>query len=357
MSGIFYRNVRARDQLEIFLLSAVTSLLAVRFYLHVTGYPQLGAGGLHIAHMLWGGLLMLVALSLSLAFLGARVQRLVAVVGGIGFGVFIDELGKFITQDNDYFYHPAIGIIYAIFIVLYLTFNFLSRRQALTSREYQLNALAQLEEAIVHDMDPLEKERVHELLAKADPADPVTQSLQKVLHSIRIIPVPPPSRSSRAWDWVRQKYYLLWHGRSTNVLVRTFFLGEVLLFVGGGIVTLLYNIDSVFGLLRGSLPFSVELAVGQLVSSMVAAGFAVWGAALLRRSRLQAYEQFRRATLVNIFLTQFFMFLRIEFDALPTFMFNLALLGFITYAMRQTEKVEDASTATSTYPALKNPGK
>lgn len=128
MSGIFYQNIRARDQLELFLLGAVSSLLLVRFYLHITGYPQIGSGGLHIAHMLWGGALMLVALVIALSFLGARAQRLTAFIGGIGFGVFIDELGKFITRDNNYFYQPTIGLIYAIFICLYLAFNFLSRK-------------------------------------------------------------------------------------------------------------------------------------------------------------------------------------------------------------------------------------
>jgi hypothetical protein len=337
-SGIFYRSVRARDQLELFLLSAATSLLAVRFYLYLTGYPQIGSGGLHIAHMLWGGALMLAALVVALSFLGARTQRVVAVVGGVGFGVFIDELGKFITRDNNYFYKPTIGIIYAIFIILYLMFNFLSRGSRLTSREYQLNALAQLEEAIVHDMDPEEKERVRRLLTKADQTDPITQALQKLLHTIRTIPLASPSVLRRAWRWLQHKYHGAWHGRSTNVLVRTFFLCEVLLFVGGGVVTLVRNIDSVFDLFSGKLPFSAELAIGQLVSSLVAAAFAAYGALLVRRSRLLAYEQFRRATLVNIFLTQFFMFSRIQFGALPGFVFNLLLLGFISYAMIQHRK-------------------
>ena len=127
-SGVFYRNIRARDQLELFLVAAISSLLLVRLYLHLTGYPQLGNGQLHIAHMLWGGLLMLIAIILSLSFLGARIQRWLALIGGAGFGIFIDELGKFITHDDNYFYRPAIGIIYAIFIILYLTFNFLSRQ-------------------------------------------------------------------------------------------------------------------------------------------------------------------------------------------------------------------------------------
>src|SRR5688572_1651815 len=94
----FQRNYRANDQLELFLVSAVTSLLAVRAYLHLSGYPQIGSGGLHIAHMLWGGFLMAAAIAMALTYLGRRIERISAVVGGIGFGIFIDELGKFITR-------------------------------------------------------------------------------------------------------------------------------------------------------------------------------------------------------------------------------------------------------------------
>ena len=137
------------ELLERFLVSGIVSVLVIRWALALTGYPKLGGGGLHIAHMLWGGLLMLTAITLSLAFLGARVQRLSALLGGVGFGVFIDELGKFLTRDNNYFFRPTVGLIYAIFIILYLLFNSLSRVTRLTRREYELNALAQLEEAVL----------------------------------------------------------------------------------------------------------------------------------------------------------------------------------------------------------------
>ncbi|MBL8121459.1 hypothetical protein JNM87_01785, partial [Candidatus Saccharibacteria bacterium] len=107
-SQVFIRNVAARDLLDIFVVSAASSILLIRFYLHATGYPVIGGTKYHIAHMLWGGLLMLAAFVLNFAFLGARLQKLVALMGGIGFGIFIDEIGKYVTRNNDYFFQPAV---------------------------------------------------------------------------------------------------------------------------------------------------------------------------------------------------------------------------------------------------------
>lgn len=339
LSGIFYRNSRARDQLELFLLSAVSSLLLVRFYLQVTGFPQIGSGGLHIAHMLWGGALMLVAIAIALSFVGARALRITAIIGGIGFGVFIDEIGKFITRDNNYFYQPAIGIIYAIFIILYLIFNFLSRNRPLTSREYQLNALNQLEEAVVKDMNPTEKARVQDLIHRADPTDPLTKQLQRFLDQVQTIPSGQPHRVRRILDRISKAYEHFWLRKDSSQWIRAFFLGEVALFVisvGGNTYG---NIQGILGMSAQAFSYDTELAIGQLGASLVAAGFAIWGAIVLRQSRMRAYEQFRRATLVNIFLTQFFMFARTEFDALPGFFFNLIILGLIGYAIRQEQRL------------------
>ena len=102
------------------LASAVASVLATRLSLELTGYPQLGNDTLHIAHVLWGGLLMLVAGRLSLASYGSGIRRLSAAVLGVGFGLFVDEIGKFITRDHDYFFRPAAALIYISFVLLYL---------------------------------------------------------------------------------------------------------------------------------------------------------------------------------------------------------------------------------------------
>lgn len=336
---LFYRNVRAQQQLDVFLISAIASLLLIRFFLHVTGYPQIGGGGLHIAHMLYGGLLMAASITLNLAFLGVRIQRTAALLGGVGFGFFIDEIGKFVTSNNDYFYQPAVGIIYAVFVMLYLTFNFLGRTQKLSSREYQLNAVAQLEEAIARDMDQLERRHALELLKKAH-ASPMTRQLTDLINSVSLVPENEPSRLSRILSALDRRYTSFWRGRSSRHLVRLFFIAEAAVFViavSWGIYT---NLDDITAVVHGSMPnYDFWLYVGQFMSSLVAAGFAVVGAVLLKASRTRAFEQFRRATLINLFLTEFFIFSRIEFEALAGFFFNVAILLFISYVIHQEKRL------------------
>jgi len=58
----FVRNLEAGTLLEIFLVTAVCSVLGIRFFLALTGYPSLSPGHLHIAHVLLGGVLMMIAL-------------------------------------------------------------------------------------------------------------------------------------------------------------------------------------------------------------------------------------------------------------------------------------------------------
>lgn len=337
--SLFIRNVQARDQLELFLVSGVSSLLLLRFYLYATGYPQVGGGSLHIAHMLYGGLLMLVAIVLMLSFLGRRVQRLCALIGGIGFGIFIDEIGKFLTKDNNYFFRPSVGIIYAIFTVLYLSFSFLSRRQHLSSREYQLNALAQLEEAVLLDMDMHEKQRVVELLKRADPRSPITQHLERFLESVRPVPAPKPNAYRQAVYFLDNTYRRIWHSRSSNYFVQIFFLFEAGLFLLAVFYTAYNNIDSVYDFFRGQADYGHSLVLGQLASTVVASAFAAIGVyRLVNASRASAFEWFRRATLINLLLTEFFIFSRIQFGAIPSFLFNLGLLILIDFVVAQENR-------------------
>src|SRR6266516_413370 len=106
--------------LDTVLICAVATILVIRTQLWLTNYPQLGGHGLHIAHLLWGGLVMLIALVILLSFLSPVARQLAAVLGGIGFGFFIDELGKFLTSDNIYFFKPTAAIMYVFFVLFFL---------------------------------------------------------------------------------------------------------------------------------------------------------------------------------------------------------------------------------------------
>src|SRR5256712_4155755 len=156
----FIRNLDAGQLLETFLVSAVAAFLGVRFLLGLTGYPRLGGAGLHIAHMLWGGALMVAGVLVLLSYLGHRIRRAAAVVAGIGFGLFIDELGKFITSDNNYFYRPTIALIYVIFVLLFLWWRSLERHRSWSEETYLANALMLLQDTALHDLDPGEKYRL-----------------------------------------------------------------------------------------------------------------------------------------------------------------------------------------------------
>ena len=331
-----YRNVRAQDNLEILLVSAVSSLLLLRFGLYLSGYPQVGGGALHIAHMLYGGLFMLTAIVVQITFLGRRATRAAAVIGGAGFGIFIDELGKFITRDNNYFFRPTVGIIYAIFMILYLLFNFISRRQTLTSREYQLNALSGLQEAVLHDMDASEKRQVAAMLRAADPSDEMTLRLKAILGKINTVEAEA--------GWLRRyrtsalrRYEHFWHRRGSSQVVAAVFIFEAVVFVIVIFATLATNVK-VIDLTERSTSHSQQLLFGQLGSSLVAAVFAVVGAVRLPQNRMRGYEWFRRATLVTLFLTEFFIFTRIQFGALPGFTINVLLLIGLNYAIAQERR-------------------
>ena len=59
------RSAVRRDHAEDYLLTSLiafgVTVIAVRIFLQMTGFPQIGNSVLHIAHALWGGMLLFVA--------------------------------------------------------------------------------------------------------------------------------------------------------------------------------------------------------------------------------------------------------------------------------------------------------
>lgn len=142
------KRKNAEQYLLFTLLSFATTVILIRLFLSLTGYPQVGNDTLHIAHAIWGGLLLFIASLLSLLFADRWVYTTGALFAGAGMGLFIDEVGKFITQNNDYFFPAAAPIIYAVFLLMVLLYLQVRRPQPRNARTELYHALETIEEVL-----------------------------------------------------------------------------------------------------------------------------------------------------------------------------------------------------------------
>ncbi len=368
---VFVRSVYAETLLENFFVSAVASVLALRFYLHVTGFPQLGFGLLHIAHMLWGGLLMLTALVILLAFLDHRAKVIAAVLGGIGFGAFIDELGKFITRDNDYFFQPTVALIYVIFVLIFFAIRAVGSRRSLSRQDCLANAFDIAKQGSLVGLNQKEQANALKLLESCE-VSPVRDNLGAILRNMQFAPSPssrPLARFQavldRFYEWAASRW---WFGGIvitffaftavtsvyTMVAVVEWSWGLILWVVAGVIilVTLVWSRQvkvrylnhaisvsiiivsiliswAIVGNLKG-MPLSI-IDWAQFVFPGISGMLIAIGVLTLPRSRLQAYLMFRRAILVSIFFTQVLSFYEQQLFALLGLVLNILILIALRY--------------------------
>ena len=342
MTSHFVRDLRAGARVQTFLVSATAAVLTLRLFLEITGYPQLGPGGLHIAHMLWGGLLMLAGIVILFSFIGKEIERFAVVIAGVGFGMFMDEVGKFITRDNDYFYRPAVAIIYVTFVLLYFATRAIQTLRAHTETEYLVNALVEMEDVVLHDLDVEESKRLQTYLDRCDPTHPMTRVLRRALKSVQLVPRPSPSFLSRAGKWAGRQYRRIATRPAFTNLIVGIFLGELL-------VKLSYIVLVAFAA-RPELPppdptlFDPPATRAKTISFSQWAEIASWavsavfvarGMFLIRRSRVEAFRSFEGSVLVAIFITHVFSFYRNQFLALVGLAFSVLMLISVRYAIQQ----------------------
>ena len=318
------RNSDAGELLELFLVAAVCSVLGIRAFLAAAGYPQLGGDGLHIAHMLWGGAFMLMAFILLFTFLGRALDHLAAVLAGVGFGTFIDELGKFITSDNDYFYEPTIGLIYVIFVAIFLILRTARRSRAVGPDDALANALSQIRVSIAGPLDSRKKEQILALLDQADPRHPLSAHLRAYVESAEPSPDAQTHFYFRFKEWmVEVCRRMAGHRRFAALFPSLFLLWAVAQAVGLGF--LVYDI-SVTTIEHLSWHQYAQAASVSVTLVCVAIGIWAWPS-----DRARSYRWYIRGALISIFVTQIFAFLDSQMVAVFGLAVNVLIYASLTF--------------------------
>jgi hypothetical protein len=338
------------DLLDTFLVSAIAAIVIIRIFLEATGYPQLGGGGLHIAHVLWGGLGMLVAIVLLLLYLSPTSRLIAALVGGAGFGAFVDELGKFVTSDNDYFFKPTAAILYALFVVLFLATREIRRFRELSPEESLVNAVELAERLATGTLTAGERDRALQLLAAADQTHPLVAPLRASFLAAEAAPI-----SFARLRWVRsagaKTYAAIVSSRWFRRILAVVFILAGLAFVLTAIATVALLGGAFFGVPDAQIALQDETAGGpiasaiQAIAGLVAGVLIVRGVLALRHSRTRAYRAFELAILVDLLLAQPFAFLDVGFGAAVDVFIDLALLATLRFLQTEERTMKAATPA------------
>lgn len=336
------RSAYGSASVEAFMLIAILTILLTRAYLQLTGYPSIGGATLHIAHALWGAALMMLAIVIWASFIGFGVRALCIVLGGAGFGLFLDEVGKFITRDNDYFYGPAAEVMYIV-VVLILVFGRIVRDvRPQTTAELVANAAAIAADGVAHGLPPHRRDWAMRMLdtAHAEGADPVTvESIRTLLerapesadklrraveHAPRLIP-----------DFFRHPRWLPIVGW---LMVLAALGGLAFGWLGVALGGYFYENDKVTFELAGMTPATAIL----LVSATITFGLALPAMVAMRRTDdLWPLRLLRTAALIFTMLNALVDFATQGFAALLSLGIGLFTLAIITYQINvRTESPE-----------------
>lgn len=197
------RKAVKRNGAQRYILFVVFSFAAsvsiTRLFLSLTGYPKIGNGELHIAHVLWGGLILFIATLIPLLFANRWAYTTTALLSGVGVGLFIDEVGKFITQNNNYFYPAAAPIVYGLFMLTVLLYTQVRRRRPHDVRTELYGLFDDLQEVLDFDLDERErrviKARLEHIRGETDQPDllALIDSLDNFIDSnaVKLVPDTP----------------------------------------------------------------------------------------------------------------------------------------------------------------------
>jgi hypothetical protein len=151
-----FRRRQAGFLLENVVVGFALAVVSIRVYLLISPMPILLVNGIHVAHMLYGGILLFIANIMTLLYKDDLTAWVASWLLGIGMGFFVDEIGKFISLDNDYYFQFALPLIYLVFLGLVTALILVRKRQKLTPLERVQQAWSSLHEGLAGSISELD---------------------------------------------------------------------------------------------------------------------------------------------------------------------------------------------------------
>ena len=324
----FVRALDGGRNMQLMVLAGIVTVLVTRLYLAAAGYPQVGGGSLHIAHALWGGLLMLAGLVVALLFADRTARILTALAGGVGLGLFVDEVGKFITRTNNYFFAPAAGVMYLLFAALVLLVTQVRTRRRGSPEADAAAAAALAAGGLTRGLTERQRGAAMQLVTGREDAAAVA-----VRYLVAAAPVRAELRRHRSLlarpaRALRRLVDGRWFPPVVIAVMTVSRTVVALVFVGQAIVALASGEHALLGREYGAVFASAVTRTAEAVLTVV-------GALRWRRDRLSGYRWLIAALYVNLFVTQLFNFTDSQFAALADLPSVLVMLGLLTYWRRR----------------------
>lgn len=346
---LLVKREEASDLVLTIFVTGLTSLLVTRLFLEITNYYQMGHGEWHLAHVLWGGIGMVIGGLLPFCFHGGKIRKTAAIFFGAGFGMFIDEIGKFITRDNNYFFQPAIIFMYVAFVLLFIIYYFLQRINPKDPRSLMYQIIGQLEEVAENDLDIKEKEKMLINLKQLQDRAPneVVIFSQRLEQLVKDLPT-TPNKKPGLWLVIYKKIRSFGYNK---IFKRKFMLIVLLLLAGVQVVLsfgdffqmiwtmkngqgVIINVQNMINYPR----FNSWMMVSKITADMVAGLFYLVGMVLIWRKRSKSgLLFFQTGLLISIFLSAFFKFYFEQFSAIVNLFFNITVLLGVQRMRRDLE--------------------
>jgi hypothetical protein len=336
----------AAGYLTLLVVAFVVTVTVTRLFLAATGYPRIGGSTFHLAHALWGGLLLVAAVVFQLLWANRWALRLAAGCAGIGVGLFMDEVGKFITTRNDYFFPLAAPIVYLAMVVLgWIAFR-ARRRRPPTDRERLYEVLDDLQDLADGRLDSDRRAAIvaHLGYLRDEWDRPELREFSARLEEFLLSPVvtvlpPRPTLFRRARARLDRLEQRLLPERWLRRLLTAFVLvGGAGQLIGIAVAIALFARAGSWGEQLDELVAGTELdptlvgvaVVIQLASTFV--GFALFvlaGVSWFRGPRLRAIRILVVAQLISLSVLHVFQSYVDQFGVLQQSVFDLLLLGLL----------------------------